>query len=61
MRVGEKSRALGLMLRNLGGAGSPASTGRMLLRLLTPNSLLRRRNRNRQQLAFERYGVIRVR
>jgi alpha-1,3-rhamnosyltransferase len=60
LRVGEKSRALNLMLANLRGARSPLNTARILLRLLTPNSLLRRRVRNQQQRAFERYGTMRI-
>jgi alpha-1,3-rhamnosyltransferase len=60
LRVGEKSRAFGLMLKNFSGARSLSSSGRMLLRLLTPNSLVRRHNRTKQQRAFERYGTIHV-
>lgn len=58
MRVGEKSRAFGLMLQNLTGANSPRTTARMLLRLLIPNSFMRGRNRVRQRRAHERYGSL---
>jgi hypothetical protein len=60
MRVGNKSRALRLMLTNPGGAKSLRTAGRMLLRLLTPHSILRRRIRSQQQQAFERYGTIEI-
>lgn len=60
LRVGQKSQALGLMLHNLGGAKSPLVAARMLLRLLIPNSILRRRKRARQRRAHERYGTIDV-
>jgi alpha-1,3-rhamnosyltransferase len=60
MRVGEKSRALSLMLANLGGASSLSLTGRMLVRLLTPYALIERRQARRQQEAADRYGVLQV-
>ena len=60
LRVGQKSQALGLIMHNLGGVNSPRTTARMLLRLLLPNSLLRRRARARQRKAHERYGTIDV-
>jgi hypothetical protein len=60
LRVGEKSQALSLIMHNLRGANSPRRTARMLLRLLLPNSLLRRRDRARQRKAHERYGTIDV-
>lgn len=58
LRVGQKSQALGLIMHNLGGANSPRTTARMLLRLLLPNSFMRGRARVRQRRAFERYGSI---
>jgi alpha-1,3-rhamnosyltransferase len=60
LRVGEKSRALKLMMHNLRGANSPRTTARMLLRLLIPNSFMRGRARFRQRKAQERYGTIDV-
>ena len=60
LRVGQKSRALSLMTHNWRGANSPRTTSRMLLRLLIPNPLMRRRARARQRNAFERYGTIQV-
>jgi alpha-1,3-rhamnosyltransferase len=60
LRVGEKSRALGLMLHNLRGANSPRTAARMLLRVLIPNSLMRRRVSLRQRKAHQRYGTIEV-
>jgi len=58
LRVGQKSPALGLMLHNWRGATSPRTTARMLLRLLIPNPILRRRDRVRQRKAHERYGNL---
>jgi alpha-1,3-rhamnosyltransferase len=58
LRVGQKSRALGLIISNLRGANSPRATGRMLLRLLLPNTILRRRARARQRNAHQRYGNL---
>jgi alpha-1,3-rhamnosyltransferase len=60
LRVGEKSRALGLMLHNLRGANSPRTAARMLLRVLIPNSFMKRRVSLRQRQAYERYGTIEV-
>ena len=58
LRVGQKSKALDLMVHNLRGANSTRATARMLLRLLLPNSILRRRARAQQRKAHERYGTI---
>jgi alpha-1,3-rhamnosyltransferase len=60
LRVGEKSRALSLMMKNSKGANSPRATARMFLRLLIPNSFMRGRARFRQRRAHERYGRIDV-
>lgn len=60
LRVGRKSQALGLMMNNWRGANSPRATARMLLRLLIPNSLMRRHAEQRQLSAFARYGTIDV-
>jgi alpha-1,3-rhamnosyltransferase len=56
MRVGNKSRALSLMLANPGGARSLSATARMLLRLLIPYRIIQRRQAN----AARHYGVIEV-
>lgn len=58
LRVGQKSAALSLIMNNLRGANSPRASARMLLRLLLPNTILRRRARNRQRKAHERYGNL---
>jgi alpha-1,3-rhamnosyltransferase len=58
LRVGQKSKALDLMVHNLRGANSSRATARMLLRLLLPNSVLRRRARARQRNAHQRYGSL---
>jgi len=60
LRVGQKLHALGLMLHNLRGANSPRATTRMLLRLLVPDSFMRRRARRRQLKTYERYGAIEI-
>jgi len=60
LRLGRKSPALSLMLHNWRGANSSRATARMLLRLLLPNSIMRRRARSRQRKAYERYGTINV-
>lgn len=58
LRVGQKSAALRLIMRNLRGAGSSRATAKILLRLMIPNSVMRRRARLRQRKANERYGTI---
>ena len=58
LRLGQKSEALRLMMRNVPGANSARATVRMLLRLLIPNSFMRGRARVRQRKAHERYGTI---
>lgn len=58
LRVGEKSQALSLMVNNLSGVNSTRATARMLLRLLIPTSIMKRRERSRQDKAFERYGTL---
>jgi alpha-1,3-rhamnosyltransferase len=58
LRVGQKSKALGLIMTNARGANSAGSSARMFLRLLLPNAILRRRARARQRNAHERYGNL---
>jgi len=58
LRVGQKSAALSLIVRNFAGANSARASARLLLRLLIPNSFMRGRARVRQRRAHERYGVI---
>jgi alpha-1,3-rhamnosyltransferase len=58
LRVGQKSQALSLIMNNLRGANSTSATARMLLRLLIPASIMKRRARARQHKAFERYGTL---
>jgi alpha-1,3-rhamnosyltransferase len=60
LRIGQKSRALKLMMNNWRGADSSRTTARMLLRLLIPNPFMRRRVRARQRSATARYGTIDV-
>ncbi len=56
MRIGEKKRALSLMLANLSGAGSLSAIGRMLLRLMVPHRMIQRRH----EKAARHYGVIEI-
>ncbi|MBC7930771.1 MAG: glycosyltransferase [Rubrivivax sp.] len=58
LRIGDKREALRLMSRNLGGATSARTLARILLRLLIPFPLMRRRTRRLQRRATERYGSI---
>lgn len=58
LRVGQKSKALGLMVHNWKGLQSPGAAAKMLLRLLTPTSFMRGRARVRQRRNHERYGSI---
>lgn len=60
LRVGRKSQALKLMMNNWRGIKDSSAAARMLLRLLIPNSLMRRRAQRRQRSAFSRYGAIEI-
>lgn len=55
LRLGDKRAALKYLRRGLSGAPSPAALAKVALRLLTPYSLVRRRNRSRQANAAKRY------
>ena len=58
MRRGRKLTALKLLLANLRGVPSTAEAARLLLGLVVPHSLLRRRKRHLRQSASERYGSL---
>jgi hypothetical protein len=58
LRVGDKSQALSLIMQNWRGAKSSRVAARLLLRLLIPNAVMRRRTRARARKAFERYGRL---
>lgn len=60
LRLGQKSRALSLMLHNLRGASSAFVTARMVLRLLIPYTVTQSLVRLRQRNSIKRYGTIRV-
>jgi hypothetical protein len=60
LRLGEKSKALSLMMNNLSGVNSTLATTRMFLRLLIPNSIMNWHVRRRQRRALERYGTVQV-
>ena len=60
LRLGDKAGALRLMLQNAGGAASARSLARKILRLVVPYGVERRRMKNRQRRASERYGTIKV-
>ena len=57
LRLGEKRAALRLARANLRGADA-RTAARLLLRLLTPYGLVRRRDARRQRRAAEKYGTI---
>jgi alpha-1,3-rhamnosyltransferase len=56
LRLGDKRAALNYLRRGLSGAPSPAALAKVALRLLTPYSIVRRRNRRKQTSAARRYG-----
>ncbi|HEX8151251.1 MAG TPA: glycosyltransferase family A protein [Pyrinomonadaceae bacterium] len=56
LRLGDKRAALKYLRRGLPGAPSAAALARVALRLVTPYSLVRRRNRRRQTSAAKRYA-----
>jgi alpha-1,3-rhamnosyltransferase len=59
LRLGDKRAALPFLRRGLRGAPSAAALARVALRLVTPYSLVRRRNRHKQAGAASRYrGVL---
>jgi len=60
LRVGEKSQALSLMIKNWRGANSTRTTARMLARLFAPISFMRGRARIRERNAQKRYGRLDV-
>lgn len=55
LRLGDKRAALTFLRRGLAGAPNAASLARVALRLLTPYSLVERRNRRKQSNAAKRY------
>ncbi|HWS89182.1 MAG TPA: glycosyltransferase [Pyrinomonadaceae bacterium] len=58
LRLGDKRAALRYLRRGLAGAPSPAALAKVALRLVTPYSLVRRRNRRKQTSAARRYGGV---
>jgi alpha-1,3-rhamnosyltransferase len=56
LRLGDKRAALKYLRRGLSGAPDAAALAKLALRLLTPYSLVRRRNRRKQTSAAERYA-----
>jgi alpha-1,3-rhamnosyltransferase len=58
LRLGDKRAALKYLRRGLSGAPSASALARVALRLLTPYSFVRRRNRRLQTSAAERYGRL---
>jgi alpha-1,3-rhamnosyltransferase len=58
LRLGDKRAALKYLRRGLSGAPSPAALAKVALRLLTPYSLVQRRNRRKQTSAARRYGRL---
>jgi len=60
LRLGDKSRALALMLENLRGANSPFVIARMLVRLLIPNAFMQMRQQKRHNRNIARFGSIKI-
>jgi hypothetical protein len=58
LRLGDKRAALPYLRRGLGGAPGAAALARVALRLVTPYTLVRRRNRRRRAEAARRYGKL---
>jgi len=58
LRLGDKRAALKYLRRGLNGAPSPTALAKVALRLLTPYSLIQRRNQRRQESAASRYGKV---
>ena len=58
LRVGDKSAALQLLMKNVSGARSPRAMGRMFLRLLAPTSFMRGRENFRRRRMQERCGKL---
>ena len=56
LRLGDKRAALKYLRRGLTGAPSASALAKVALRLVTPYSLVRRRDRRRQTDAARRYG-----
>ena len=57
LRLGDKRAALRYLRRGLSGAPNASALARVALRLLTPHSLVRRRNRRRQADAARRHST----
>ncbi|MFL6333793.1 MAG: glycosyltransferase family 2 protein [Pyrinomonadaceae bacterium] len=60
LRLGDKRAAFKYLRRGLNGAPSPAALAKAALRLLTPYSLVKRRNQRKQASAARRYGKLPV-
>ena len=58
LRLGDKRAALKYLRRGLNGAPNASALARVALRLLTPYSLVRRRNQRQQTSAARRYGEV---
>ena len=57
LRLGDKRAALRYLRRGLSGAPNASALARVALRLLTPHSLVRRRNQRRQADAARRHSI----
>lgn len=58
LRLGDKRAALKYLRRGLSGAPDAAALLKVALRLLTPYTIVKRRNRRKQTSAAERYGEM---
>jgi alpha-1,3-rhamnosyltransferase len=58
LRLGDKAEAIKLLRGNWSGSPSLAATLRVITRVLTPYSIMKRRRRRRQASATARYGWL---
>lgn len=58
VRLGDKRTAISLMINNLSGARAPRIVGRMLMRLIEPGFLMRKRKKSQRQNFTRTFGSI---
>ena len=60
LRLGDKAEAIKLLRGNWRGSPSLAATARVIARIVTPYSVIKRRRQKRQERATARYGSIEI-
>ena len=60
LRLGDKAAAKKLLRGNWGGSPSLAATARVIARIVTPYSVIKRRRLQKQESATARYGAIEI-